>query len=123
MILLGVNGIPTSGQIRDSRKQLGRQLGPAAGALLQGVILLAGTGEPTVSLMRHRGQRRVEQVLSHPGMHQLVGTIATAGRAATASLEHASDEAHDALEEQLARLNSWPRTLLGYLSPARYRGA
>jgi hypothetical protein len=123
MVLFGGNGIPTSGQIRSHRKALARQLGPATGALRQGLILLAGTGEPTLPLMRERGQRRVEQVLNHPDVHRLAQAAATAGRAAAASLEATSDEAHDTLEEHLARLIDWPYTLIGYLFRTRRHGA
>jgi hypothetical protein len=120
--LFDPNGIPTSGQIRDTRKQLGHQRGPVASAVRHGVFLLAGTGESTVSLMRERGQQRVEQVLNHPDVRQFVRTLATAGSLATTSLELASDEAHDVLEEHLARLNRWPYSLLDCMSATRRRG-
>jgi hypothetical protein len=69
--------------------------------------------------MRERGQRRVEHLLKHPDVHRFAQTAATAVRSAVASFETASDEAHDTLEEQLARLVNWPYMLVGYLFPTR----
>jgi hypothetical protein len=65
------------------------------------------------------GERRLARLIDTPEARRLTLRVAEAARAATLSLEQTADETHDLVEEQLARLSTWPYTLIERVLPTQ----
>lgn len=117
MSLLG-NPVPTSGEIRDMRRRMGRRFGPLVLSTDLDATILVAAGDVVANVsdgvtgVIPNSRLRVRQLLAEPRVWRLVDRVALAGRAGLDTIEQMSDETHDTVEESLARLSGWPRAAI-----------
>lgn len=127
MSLLG-NPVPTSGEIRDIRRRMGRRFGPLVLATDLDATILGTAGDAVANVsdgvtgVIPNSRLRARQLLAEPRVWRLVNAVALAGRAGLDSIEQFSDDTHDTVEESLARLGGWPRAAIHLGRNGRPRG-
>jgi hypothetical protein len=114
------NPVPTSGEIRALRRRLGEHVASLT------LVTNSDTAVPVVpvdadddphGLGWFYNSRQAAHLLAGPRARRVLHAVAVAGTAGLDTLEQVSDDTHDTVEETLARLSGWPRTLFERARP------
>ncbi|HEY4006403.1 MAG TPA: hypothetical protein VGM60_14625 [Pseudonocardia sp.] len=145
MIFRERNSLPTTGEIRVARSRVDMIVAPVLRQLRTGLFFWLGAADLVVTVIKsrsarvgrddpeaaiqraataiaERGEQRYARVRSFPRVQRALAGLDTARRNVTSETGRAVDEAHDSVEESLARIEIASRSVVD-LAAARARDA